>query len=186
MAERADAARNRRAILAAAERLLVEGAPASMDDVARAAGVGKGTVFRRFGSRSGLLQALVAQYDEEIDKAARQALDDSPDPRQQTLTFVDKLFDIRLERCALWAALEGDLEATHDTRGACDQVHTRLTGFIERARPDGDAAFFAHCVIAAMRIDLVTQLSESGHTDAKEIREKLREFTNCVLTGSTV
>ena len=49
--ERADAARNRRRILTAA-RLLVErnGADAvTMDDVATAAGVGKGTLFRRFG-----------------------------------------------------------------------------------------------------------------------------------------
>src|SRR5260370_20081 len=50
--ERADAARNRERILCSAARLFSErGADCvSMDDVAEAAGVGKGTVFRRFGS----------------------------------------------------------------------------------------------------------------------------------------
>lgn len=65
--ERLDAARNRRVLLETALRILAErGADAlTMDDLARRAGVGKGTVFRRFGSRSGLMQALLdhAQRD---------------------------------------------------------------------------------------------------------------------------
>src|SRR6185312_10778811 len=49
--ERADAARNRRKVLAAAEGLFATRgvAAVSMDDVAAAAGVGKGTLYRRFG-----------------------------------------------------------------------------------------------------------------------------------------
>ena len=60
--ERADAARNRRAILRATEELLAGGGTGhvSVDRVAAAAGVGKGTVFRRFGNRNGLFQALLA------------------------------------------------------------------------------------------------------------------------------
>ena len=54
--ERADAARNRGKVLAAAERLFAERGPSrvSMDAVAAEAGVGKGTLFRRFGDRAGL------------------------------------------------------------------------------------------------------------------------------------
>lgn len=65
--ERLDAARNRRLLLETALAILSErGVDAlTMDDLARRAGVGKGTVFRRFGSRSGLMQALLdhAQRD---------------------------------------------------------------------------------------------------------------------------
>ena len=65
--ERLDAARNRRLLLETALGILSErGVDAlTMDDLARRAGVGKGTVFRRFGSRSGLMQALLdhAQRD---------------------------------------------------------------------------------------------------------------------------
>ncbi|MGZ4448106.1 MAG: TetR/AcrR family transcriptional regulator [Nocardioides sp.] len=60
-AERADAARNREALLLAATRLVEHcGVDAvTMDAVAHEAGVGKGTVFRRFESREGLMAALL-------------------------------------------------------------------------------------------------------------------------------
>ncbi len=59
--ERSDAAANRIRILEAARRLLADGGPdaLTMDAVAAAAGLGKGTIFRRFGSRAGLAAALV-------------------------------------------------------------------------------------------------------------------------------
>lgn len=70
-AERCDAARNRRVLLqAAGELVAAHGADAlTMDALAAAAGVGKGTVFRRFGSRSGLLQALLDR-DEHVEQEA--------------------------------------------------------------------------------------------------------------------
>jgi AcrR family transcriptional regulator len=59
--ERADAARNRRRVLDAAARLHAEHGIAglNMDDVAAAAGVGKGTVYRRFTDKAGLAGALL-------------------------------------------------------------------------------------------------------------------------------
>ncbi|AZG48775.1 TetR/AcrR family transcriptional regulator [Gordonia insulae] len=68
--ERADAARNRRLLLAAAKDLIDNhGASAvTMDAVAREAGVGKGTVFRRFGSRTGLMLALLDHSETEIQR----------------------------------------------------------------------------------------------------------------------
>lgn len=61
--ERADAAENRQRILAAAARLFEErGAEhVSMQDVAREAGVGMGTMYRRFGDREGLTHALLSE-----------------------------------------------------------------------------------------------------------------------------
>src|SRR4051812_6067478 len=59
--ERADAARNRRRILAAAQRLFAERGVSctSMDAIAAEAGVGKGTLFRRFGDRATLALAIL-------------------------------------------------------------------------------------------------------------------------------
>ncbi|MCO4197967.1 TetR/AcrR family transcriptional regulator, partial [Mycolicibacterium smegmatis] len=59
--ERGDAARNRAAILDAARRLIAERGPdaVSTDDIAVEAGVGKGTLFRRFGTRAGLMMVLL-------------------------------------------------------------------------------------------------------------------------------
>ncbi|MBA3279293.1 MAG: TetR/AcrR family transcriptional regulator [Geodermatophilaceae bacterium] len=68
--ERADAARNRLRILAAAERLFrTHGvAGVTMDDVAAQAGVGKGTLYRRFGDKGGLAVALLDQRERELQQ----------------------------------------------------------------------------------------------------------------------
>jgi len=60
-AERADAARNRRLLLATARKILDEQGTdkLTMDGLAERAGLGKGTVFRRFGTRAGIFQALL-------------------------------------------------------------------------------------------------------------------------------
>ncbi|WP_132991817.1 TetR/AcrR family transcriptional regulator [Gordonia zhaorongruii] len=69
--ERADAARNRRLLLAAAQSLIDDqgAAAVTMDAVARAAGVGKGTVFRRFGNRTGLMHALLDHSESDLQQA---------------------------------------------------------------------------------------------------------------------
>src|SRR6187401_551044 len=76
--ERGDAARNRALLLDAARRLVDEhGAEAvTTDDIAAAAGVGKGTLFRRFGSRAGLMIVLLDQDE----KAQQQAFLFGPPP----------------------------------------------------------------------------------------------------------
>jgi AcrR family transcriptional regulator len=69
--ERADAARNRLKVLAAAAELFAARgvAAVSMDDVAAAAGVGKGTLYRRFGDRSGLAAALLDERESQLQAA---------------------------------------------------------------------------------------------------------------------
>jgi AcrR family transcriptional regulator len=68
--ERADAARNRDRILCAAARLFGEQDPntVSMDAIAAAAGVGKGTLFRRFGDRAGLMRSLLDESETEFQE----------------------------------------------------------------------------------------------------------------------
>ncbi|MDQ1741451.1 MAG: hypothetical protein QOE53_3103, partial [Pseudonocardiales bacterium] len=69
--ERADAARNRLRILEAATELVGERGieHVSMDDVARAACVGTGTLYRRFGDRAGLALALLDEHTREFQDA---------------------------------------------------------------------------------------------------------------------
>ncbi len=69
--ERCDAAANRKRILAAARSVLAERGVdgTSMDAVAAAAGVGKGTLFRRFGDRAGLFDALLDDATAEFQNA---------------------------------------------------------------------------------------------------------------------
>ncbi len=69
--ERADARRNRERILRVTARLIGENGveQVSMDQIAAAAGVGKGTLYRRFGDRASLLRALVSESDRELQEA---------------------------------------------------------------------------------------------------------------------
>ena len=68
--ERADAARNRRLVLEAAAELFAKNPECvTMEAVAAAAGVGKGTVFRRFGDRAGLVRALISDTEIELQEA---------------------------------------------------------------------------------------------------------------------
>jgi AcrR family transcriptional regulator len=87
--ERGDAARNRVLLLDAARRLIAEhGADAvTMDDIAGAAGVGKGTVFRRFGSRAGLMMVLL----DEDEQASQQAFMFGPPPLGPDAPPLDRL-----------------------------------------------------------------------------------------------
>ncbi len=68
--ERADAARNRLRVLSAAERLFATRGVGgvTMDDVAAEAGVGKGTLYRRFGDKGGLAVALLDERERELQQ----------------------------------------------------------------------------------------------------------------------
>ncbi|MGC5015437.1 TetR/AcrR family transcriptional regulator [Streptosporangium sp. DT93] len=68
--ERADAARNRARILEAAERLFAaDGAPnVTMEDIARAAGVGRGTLYRRYPDRASIAVALLDEHERTLQE----------------------------------------------------------------------------------------------------------------------
>ena len=70
---RADATRNRVSILKAAEVVFAtQGLGASMDDVAEAVGLGVGTIYRRFGSKAALVDALFDQRLEQFEELIRE------------------------------------------------------------------------------------------------------------------
>src|ERR1700709_48427 len=94
--ERGDAARNRALLLQAARSLVAaRGAEAvTMDDVAATARVGKGTLFRRFGSRAGLMMVLL----DEDERASQQAFLFGPPPLGPTAAPLDRLLAYGRER----------------------------------------------------------------------------------------
>jgi len=88
-AERADAVRNRRHLLASAREMLAEeGADKlTMDALAERAGLGKGTVFRRFGSRAGIFHALL----DDDERAFQEQVLSGPPPLGPGAAPVDRL-----------------------------------------------------------------------------------------------
>lgn len=86
---RADAERNRRRVLAAARRVFaVVGVDASLDEIAREAGVGVGTLYRRFPNREALIDELFADRMAEVVRLATAALE-VRDPWAAFCTFVE-------------------------------------------------------------------------------------------------
>ncbi|MEM5299212.1 helix-turn-helix domain-containing protein [Burkholderia sp. JPY481] len=88
---RADAARNRQRILEAADALFLErGAEASLDDIAKRANVGIGTLYRRFPTRDALLAATSDERLLSLAEASR-ARDDKLEPNASVRAFVKEL-----------------------------------------------------------------------------------------------
>ena len=119
VAERSDAARNRERLLGAARELVEEcGADGlTMDGLAERAGVGKGTVFRRFGSRAGLMMTLLS--DAEADFQARFMF--GPPPLGPAAPGLERLIAFGTERIAFVMQF-GEL-----ARAADKSVHDRFS-----------------------------------------------------------
>lgn len=184
--ERADAARNRRAILRAAEDLLdTYGAEhVSLDRVAATAGVGKGTVFRRFGSRTGLFQALLAEraalLREAIESGPPPLGSDSP-PRERLLAFLDALADLAARNVALIAAHERACAEDKYADPTYRRWHAHVTALIVAARPDLDAEFLGHTLLASFDGDLVRYMTARG--DAARFTRSVRGLAVALLDG---
>jgi AcrR family transcriptional regulator len=109
--ERADAARNRDRILCAAARLFAEQDPSavSMDAIAAAAGVGKGTLFRRFGDRAGLMRSLLDEsetaFQEEVIRGAPPLGPGAP-PVERLIAFGRARFELLETHGPMIAAAE--------------------------------------------------------------------------------
>jgi AcrR family transcriptional regulator len=94
---RRDAQRNRAVVLTAARRMFaVHGAECSFEDIAREAGVGVGTVYRRFPDRRALIEAILEQRVDDVDAVAREALA-VPEPWAAVRFFVGSAARMQLE-----------------------------------------------------------------------------------------
>ncbi|MFC5821405.1 TetR/AcrR family transcriptional regulator [Nonomuraea harbinensis] len=158
--ERADAARNRAAVLEAAARLFAEhGVEAvSMDQVAAAAGVGKGTLFRRFGDKSGLAAALL----DARERVLQEAILHGPPPLgpgaaagERLAAFVDAYFDYLLEHLDLIRMSETAAPGARYRIGAYRFWHRHVAILLD-GTPDPD--YTAHAVLAALSAEHVSAL----------------------------
>ncbi|MFZ0341354.1 MAG: TetR/AcrR family transcriptional regulator [Gaiellaceae bacterium] len=103
---RADARRNLERVLDAAEQAFGASGPgASIDEIARLAGVGHGTVFRRFPTKDDLMFAVIERHVAEMQALAREALA-ADDPGEAFFDFVHRVAELTmrtpgLHRCVV-------------------------------------------------------------------------------------
>ena len=163
---RADAARNRGLALAAAERLLREtGDPAavSMDAVAAAAGVGKGTLFRRFGDRTGLLAALYVERSEHLRSTLPELVSASRDPVDRVVAILGAVLGFKLDNVAVTTALEAAGRGSPYDNPTYQHWHRLLRAEVVAAHQEVHADFLAHALLASVRSDLLAHLRTPRH-----------------------
>ena len=180
-AERADAARNRLRLLATAREMLAgqDADTLTMDALAERAGLGKGTVFRRFGTRAGIFHALL----DDDERVFQQQVLSGPPPLGPGAPPLDRLMAYGRARTEFLiehreiarAALDGSQPIPAGSQTPLSQVHIRiLLGQIPLGAIDLD--LLAVQLTAALDGPLLLYLSESDLTEAApKIAERIAQ-----------
>ncbi|MEV0341380.1 TetR/AcrR family transcriptional regulator [Nocardia sp. NPDC050713] len=133
---RADAARNRRRILEAADELLAQyGEHVTLDDVAKAAGVGVGTAYRHFGNKHALITEILEQYLGWIGEIAESAAQ-RRDPWCGLVQMLEQTCELVAGNRAFMAAMTGSREGAAVFERHEAMISRPLGEIIERARVD--------------------------------------------------
>jgi AcrR family transcriptional regulator len=135
---RADAKRNRERVLEAAEQIFAgEGLAIPIDEIAKRAGVGVGTVYRHFPTKEVLFAAIVEDKLARITKLAT-SLADAPDPGYAFFTVLDRMLAEGTRKKDLVDALTGagiDIRATTSETSAA--LRTAIGKLLRRAQVAG-------------------------------------------------
>ncbi|GAA4715402.1 transcriptional regulator, TetR family [Promicromonospora umidemergens] len=166
--ERADAARNRQRLLATARELLAEDRPGclTMDRLAERSGLGKGTVFRRFGTRAGIFQALL----DDNERALQQEILSGPPPLGPGAPPVDRLVAYGSARIRFLAENQDIARAAvggrqpGGRRPPMSQIHIRVL-LRELDLPGADVDLLAGQLTSALEGPLLLQLFDTPELD---------------------
>jgi AcrR family transcriptional regulator len=187
--ERADARRNRLKILEAAERLFAEhGAESvSMDAVAEAAGVGKGTLYRRFGDRSGLARAILDERDREFQERlirGEPPLGPGCQAVERLVAFGEGVIELISEYGDLIMAAQigkagarfaGPVYATY-------RMHVR--GLLLDIDPRIDADYFADVILAALNAEMYGFWQSDVGLDQERMAAGFRQLVVAISSTS--
>jgi AcrR family transcriptional regulator len=174
--ERSDAARNRSRLLDVAARLVAErGAQnVTMDEVAAGAGVGKGTVFRRFGDRSGLMRALL----DHAERAFQQAFLAGPVPLGPGAAPIERLhafgraaIEHRLQYRDLYLAAEQPPAERYANDPPRELIARHLAMLLGAAGAQGDIELFTESLLAYLDTALIAHLNTRREMSARRLTD---------------
>ena len=173
--ERADAARNRLKILETAERLIAEYGMdrVSMDMLAEEAGVGKGTIFRRFGDRAGLAHALLdeheAAFQENFIRGEPPLGPGAPVP-ERLRAFGHAMIDLLEKYGDLILAAESGSPCAR-FRSAPFQAHrAHVTSLLAELDPRIDVDYHADSLLAVLAADQYRHLRREREMSVERIK----------------
>jgi AcrR family transcriptional regulator len=185
--ERADAAENRRRVLAAACRLFAEhGAMnVSMDQVAADAGVGKGTLFRRFGDRASLARAVLSEHEAALqDALIRGAPPVGPGApaRQRLLAFSRAYLDfLEANSGTLLAAEYGATPAIRQASAPYAFYRTHVTLLLREAGCGERAEYLADVLLAPLSSATFTYQRELRGMSVAELADAYADLVGRLL-----
>jgi AcrR family transcriptional regulator len=183
-AERADAARNRARILAAAERLFAERGVGcvSMDDVAERAQVGKGTLFRRFGSRAALAQAVLSERERAFQESlirGEPPVGPGAPPCERLIAFGEAVLDLLEGHAQLLMAAEAGEARFASPPYAIHRLH--LTLLLREADPACDADYLAETLLSCLGAALFMHLREVREMPLEQLKTGWGELVRGAL-----
>jgi AcrR family transcriptional regulator len=177
-AERADAARNRAHLLATARQMLAkQGADKlTMDALAEQAGLGKGTVFRRFGTRAGIFAALL----DDDERAFQQQVLAGPPPLGPGAAPLDRLIAYGRARTRFLiahrdiarAAIDGHQPIPAGSQTPMSQTHIRIL-LRQMDLGDADVDMLAVQLTAALDGPLLLYLAASDLAADPQAAERI-------------
>jgi AcrR family transcriptional regulator len=157
--ERADAASNRRKVLAAAEELFARCDPANvtMDAVAAEAGVGKGTLFRRFGDRASLARAVISEHETKLQDAmirGEPPLGPGAAPVERLIAFGHGLIDLLETHGDMLLAGETGPRWVRFNSGVYGLYRAHIAMLVREADPSLDDVYLSEALLALFGADL--------------------------------
>ncbi|MEA2272000.1 MAG: hypothetical protein QOI98_708, partial [Solirubrobacteraceae bacterium] len=137
--QRSDARRNRERILVAAKEVFgTEGDQAQMDDIARVAGVGVGTVYRHFPTKDALMGELITLKFVGLAARAREILAEVDDPWEAFETFVtesaEKMAADRAQQQMMWLATPEAFAVAIPAQQELSEVSAKIIKRAQKAR----------------------------------------------------
>jgi AcrR family transcriptional regulator len=186
--ERADAARNREKVLEAASKLFAERGieRVSMDDVAAEAGVGKGTLFRRFGDRAGLAHALLDESERDFQE---ELLHGSPPlgpgapPCERIKAFGAGRFRILERHYALIAAAEAGPAARRFVHPVYAAHRAHLYILARQADRSVDPEYVADVLLNSLTAEFFSYLRHGRGLSLEEIETGFCDLVDRFLAG---
>lgn len=134
---RSDAARNRAALVAAAREVMAErGLEAPLDEVARRAGIGNATLYRRFPRRVDLIAAVFADRMADHARAVQAALD-AADPWQGLRSYIRAAAELQVHDRGIADLITMDVSMAPEIEALRDRAFRGLVEVIERAKAAG-------------------------------------------------
>lgn len=184
--ERADAARNRARVLAAAARLLAEhgGQGVTMERIAAEAGVGKGTLYRRYPDVTSIARALLDEHERRLQEQlvrGEPPLGPGAPPADRLAAFYRAMVALLEQHAHL--ALAAETGPRRFETGAYRAWHLHIrTLLAEAGHPDDPA--LADVLLAPLAPELLTHLLRSGRS-AADLVDALSELAWRMVGSST-